>query len=111
MDERKRESIVTYLQRKMVEFDITPEAIAVSIAEDQRRLLAVKYRDARGNSWDGEGRAPQWIVQATSAGQSLEHFAVHGGTAPRTSTGVDWRNDPFAGSRLATVQVGLAYAA
>ncbi|WP_322046653.1 H-NS family nucleoid-associated regulatory protein [Paraburkholderia sp. J67] len=105
MDERKRDSIVAYLQRRMAEFSITPEALAASIAQDQQRVQAVKYRDASGNGWDGEGTAPQWVVQATSAGQSLEHFAV---TARREQAptkkqpAVDWRNDPFAGSRLAT---------
>lgn len=106
MDERKRDSIVAYLRRRMAEFDITPEAIAVSIAEDQRRLSAVKYRDASGNVWDGEGAAPQWVLKATSAGQSLEHFAVRSaGKAPvEKRGGIDWRDDPFAGSRLATIK-------
>ncbi|MFM0598405.1 H-NS family nucleoid-associated regulatory protein [Paraburkholderia dilworthii] len=107
MDERKRDSIVAYLQRRMAEFDITPEAIAASIAEDQRRLRAMRYRDAAGNSWDGEGNAPQWVVQATSAGQSLEHFAVEVWReqhSPKRS-GADWRNDPFAGSRLAAIKL------
>jgi DNA-binding protein H-NS len=114
MDERKRDSIVAYLQRRMAEFSITPEAIAASIAEDQRRQLAVRYRDASGNSWDGEGAIPQWIVQATSAGQSLDHFSVrpvqkaaqaNQETAqPAKQAGVDWRDDPFAGTRLATVK-------
>lgn len=106
MDERKRDSIVAYLLRRMAEFDIKPEAIAASIADDQRRLNAVKYRDAAGNSWDGHGAAPQWVVMATSAGQSLEHFAVR--KAVEASAGkrseVDWRDDPFAGSRLATIK-------
>lgn len=105
MDERKRDSIVAYLQRRMAELSITPEAIAASIAEDQQRLRAVRYRDASGNSWDGEGSAPQWVVQATSAGQSLEHFAISA-TAEESGkrAGVDWNNDPFAGSRLATIK-------
>jgi DNA-binding protein H-NS len=109
MDERKRDSIVAYLQRRMAEFEITPEAIADSIAADQRRLLAVKYRDASGNSWDGEGSAPQWVVQATSAGQSLEHFSVRQSDASlaNKSAVVDWRNDPFAGTRLATIKPEL----
>ncbi len=106
MDERKRDSIVAYLQRRMAEFDITPEAIAASIANDQRRRDAVRYRDASGNSWDGLGVAPQWVVSATSAGQSVEHFAVpRAGELPATKrAGVDWRDDPFAGSRLSTVR-------
>ncbi|WP_322046621.1 H-NS family nucleoid-associated regulatory protein [Paraburkholderia sp. J67] len=106
MDERKRDSIVAYLQRRMNEFGITPEAIAASVAADQQRLLAVKYRDAFDNSWDGKGAALQWVIQATSAGQSLEHFSVRqAGVAPASKqSGVDWRNDPFAGSRLAAIK-------
>jgi DNA-binding protein H-NS len=104
MDERKRESIVAYLQRRMAEFGIEPEDIATSIAADQERQRAVRFRDAAGNTWDGKGAPPQWVVQATSAGQSLEHFAIDGASTRETSkpSGVDWRNDPFAGTKLAT---------
>ncbi|WP_296655288.1 H-NS family nucleoid-associated regulatory protein [Paraburkholderia sp.] len=102
MDERKRDSIVVYLQLRMAEFDITVEAIAASIAQDQERLHAVKYRDAYGNSWDGKGLTPQWVINATSAGQSIEHFEIDApGQTPLRRSVVDWSNDPFAGSRLA----------
>nr|WP_321916989.1 H-NS histone family protein [Paraburkholderia sp. J11-2] len=105
MDERKRESIVAYLRRRMAEFGIEPEDIATSIAADQARLQAVRFRDASGNTWDGKGVPPQWVAQAISAGQSLEHFAIDGASNrdPGKRTGADWRNDPFAGTRLATV--------
>ncbi|MFT0172079.1 H-NS family nucleoid-associated regulatory protein [Paraburkholderia mimosarum] len=113
MDERKRESIVAYLRRRMVEFGIEPEDIATSIAADQARLREVRFRDASGNTWDGKGAPPQWVVQATSAGQSLEHFAIDGGSTrdPGQRAGVDWRNDPFAGTKLATNKIGGAGAA
>ncbi|CAB3801557.1 hypothetical protein LMG28688_05378 [Paraburkholderia caffeinitolerans] len=106
MDERKRDSIVAYLRRRMAELGIEPDDIAASIAADQERLRAARYRDALGHTWDGKGDAPQWVVQATSAGQSLEHFAITGTPEPASgkSTGVDWRQDPFAGSRLAKVK-------
>ncbi|MFX1767751.1 H-NS family nucleoid-associated regulatory protein [Paraburkholderia sp. A1RI-2L] len=106
MDERKRESIVAYLRRRMAEFEIQPEDIASSIAADQERLRAVRFRDASGNTWDGKGAPPQWVVQAISAGQSLEHFAIDGASNRDAGgrTGADWRNDPFAGTRLATVK-------
>ena len=105
MDERKRESIVAYLRRRMAEFGIEPEDIATSIAADQARLREVRFRDASGNTWDGKGTPPQWVVQATSAGQSLDHFAIDCASTrdPGKRTGTDWRNDPFAGTRLATV--------
>ncbi|WP_425572560.1 H-NS family nucleoid-associated regulatory protein [Paraburkholderia tropica] len=90
----------------MTEFDITPEAVAASIAEDQRQLSAVRYRDASGNGWDGQGAVPQWVAKATSAGQSLEHFAVRSKAEVPVGkhASIDWRDDPFAGSRLATVK-------
>ncbi|MEX3952794.1 H-NS family nucleoid-associated regulatory protein, partial [Paraburkholderia sp. EG287B] len=83
-----------------------PEDIATSIAADQERLRAVRFRDASGNTWDGKGAPPQWVVQAISAGQSLEHFAIDGASNRDADkrTGADWRNDPFAGSRLATIK-------
>ena len=106
MDERRRESIVAYLRRRMAEFGIEPDDIAASIAADQERLRAVRFRDASGNTWDGKGAPPQWVVQASSAGQSLEHFAID--AAPTRDSGkrggADWRNDPFAGTRLATIR-------
>jgi DNA-binding protein H-NS len=106
MDERKRESIVAYLKRRMAEFGIKPEDIATSIAADHARLQEARFRDASGNTWDGKGTPPRWVVQAISAGQSLEHFAIdsasNGDTGKRLGT--DWRNDPFAGTRLATIR-------
>ncbi|WP_321947870.1 H-NS histone family protein [Paraburkholderia sp. J10-1] len=104
MDERRRESIVAYLRRRMDEFGIKPEDVAASLAADQQRLRAVRYRDALGHTWDGKGTAPQWVVQATAAGQSLQHFAISETAATKSNSKgtVDWRNDPFAGTRLAT---------
>ncbi|MDR3097503.1 MAG: H-NS histone family protein [Paraburkholderia sp.] len=113
MDERKRESIVAYLKRRMAEFGIKPEDIAASIAADQERLREVRFRDASGNTWNGKGVPPQWVVQATSAGQSLEHFAIDAAStrAANKPTGANWRNDPFAGTRLATISQERAGAA
>lgn len=106
MDERKRDSIVAYLRRRMAELGIEPDDVAASIAADQDRMQAAKYRDAIGNTWDGKGNAPRWVVQATSAGQALEHFAISAPVEPQSGkrADVDWRQDPFAGTRLATVR-------
>ncbi|WP_112175458.1 H-NS family nucleoid-associated regulatory protein [Paraburkholderia unamae] len=104
MDERKRDSIISYLRHRMAEFGIEPEDVAASIAEDQLRQRAARYQNASGEKWDGQGEIPQWLVQAMSAGQSREHFAI---SAPVEKTAakrreVNWADDPFAGSRLAT---------
>ncbi len=103
VDERKRDSMVAYLRRRMAAFGIEPDDLAESIARDQRRQGETRYCNAAGETWDGKGEIPQWLQQATSAGQSLEHFAVNGvtGQLPSKPSGVDWRNDPFAGTHLA----------
>lgn len=46
---------------------------------------------------------PQWLKQAISAGQSLEHFELSSEpvSRPPVKKGPDWTNDPFAGSPLA----------
>ncbi|WP_321845034.1 H-NS histone family protein [Paraburkholderia bannensis] len=86
----------------MAELEISPEDVAASIAADQSRMRAAGFQGAFGNTWGEKGNPPQCVLQATSAGLSIEHFAIDAvprtlGTRPR----VDWRNDPFAGARLA----------
>lgn len=106
MDERKRDSMVAYLRRRMAEVGIELDDLAAAIAEDQIRQKAARYRSATGETWSGDGEMPQWLKQATSAGQSMEHFAVERPALAMTETRpkVDWSQDPFAGSRLAAVQ-------
>ena len=36
----------------------------------------VRFRDAQGNAWDGQGGLPDWLQRAVNAGQSIEHFRV-----------------------------------
>lgn len=105
MDERKRDSIVAYLRRRMEEVGIEIEDLAAALAEDQLRQKAARYRSANGELWNGDGEMPQWLRSALSAGQSLEHFAVNQAlqSIENHRTQVNWREDPFAGSRLATV--------
>ena len=105
MDERKRDSMVAYLRRRMSEVGIKPDDLAAAIAEDQVRQKTARYRSATGETWSGDGEMPQWLKQAMSAGQSLEHFAVArtAHSTPEAHSKIDWRDDPFGGSRLATI--------
>jgi DNA-binding protein H-NS len=100
MDERKRESMIAYLRHRMEEFGISPDDLASAIAADTK---VERYRSANGDSWSGEGPMPQWLKQAISAGQSLEHFELppEPVSRPPVKQGPDWANDPFAGSPLA----------
>src|SRR5215469_11870693 len=113
MDERKRDSMVAYLRRRMDEVGIEPDDLAAAIAEDQIRQKAARYRSATGQTWSGDGEMPQWLKQAISAGHSLEHFAVDGPPSQReaaTRRKTDWREDPFAGTRLATIHPSYGHA-
>jgi DNA-binding protein H-NS len=103
MDERKRDSMVAYLRRRMQEFGVSTDDLAAAIASDQAEQKEARYRSATGNTWSGEGEMPQWLKQAISAGQSPEHFQLSSTTAAsqKNREAVDWRNDPFAGGPLA----------
>lgn len=103
MDERKRNSMVSYLRRRMSEVGIEIDDLAAAIAKDQIRQKTARYRSATGETWSGDGEMPQWLKQAISAGQSLEHFAVERAEPAMTETRpkFDWSRDPFSGSRLA----------
>jgi DNA-binding protein H-NS len=103
MDERKRDSMIAYLRHRMEKFGIKPEDLAAAIESGQAEQKGARYRSATGNTWSGEGEMPQWLKQAISAGQSVEHFQLSSKEpAPRINReAVNWRNDPFAGSPLA----------
>lgn len=98
--------MVAYLRRRMAEVGIELDDLAAAIAEDQIRQKAARYRSATGETWSGDGEMPQWLKQAISAGQSMEHFAIDRPALAiaETRPQVDWSQDPFAGSRLAAVQ-------
>ncbi|MGF6639141.1 H-NS family nucleoid-associated regulatory protein [Paraburkholderia sp. 35.1] len=102
MDERKRDSMIAYLRHRMEEFGIRPEDLAAALATESLAKKAERYRNATGDSWDGNGEMPQWLKQAISAGQSIEHFelATKPAPTPQPKKQVDWSNDPFAGTRL-----------
>jgi DNA-binding protein H-NS len=103
MDERKRDSMIAYLRHRMEEFGIEPEDLAAVLAAEPAAQKAERYRSATGDSWDGQGEMPQWLKQAISAGQSIDHFELSSTPAPvsQPKKHVDWTNDPFAGSPLA----------
>jgi DNA-binding protein H-NS len=104
MDEMKRERIIAYLRNRMKEFGISPDDLVSALASEQAEQTKARYRSATGETWNGEGEMPQWLKQAISAGQSLEHFEFSSKAATTVKparASVNWRDDPFAGSRLA----------
>lgn len=53
MDERKRDSMVAYLRRRMSEVGIEPDDLAAAIAEDQIEQKTARYRSATGENLVG----------------------------------------------------------
>jgi DNA-binding protein H-NS len=99
--------MIAYLRHRMEEFGIKPEDLAAVLASEPAAKKGERYRSATGDSWDGQGEMPQWLKQAISAGQSIDHFELSAAPAPAPAPApqpkkrVDWQNDPFAGSPLA----------
>lgn len=111
MDERKRESIVAYLRRRMAELGIDAADVAASIAADQERMRAARYRDAAGNTWDGKGRAPQWVVNAISAGSRSSTLQSLGQRNPNRATLALWTGDRTRLQELDWLQSNRSYLA
>ncbi|WP_407671962.1 H-NS family nucleoid-associated regulatory protein [Paraburkholderia hospita] len=76
---------------------------ASAIAGDQVTQKPARYQNATGDTWTGDGEMPQWLKQAISAGQRLEHFETLSASPMQDCQRktIDWRDDPFAGSPLA----------
>ncbi|WP_114811298.1 H-NS family nucleoid-associated regulatory protein [Paraburkholderia kururiensis] len=72
LDGEARERLIVWIRRRMDEFGITLEELEASSAADAQK--APMYRDAYGNTWDGQGERPEWLTRAVNAGQNMEHF-------------------------------------
>jgi DNA-binding protein H-NS len=73
-DGNARERLILWICHRMEEYGITLEALAESLEADAAAIRAVLYRDAFGNSWNGQGEKPEWLRRAIYAGQNIEHF-------------------------------------
>lgn len=73
-DGNARERLILWIRRRMDEYGITLDALEEAISADAAAERAVMYRDAYGNTWDGQGDKPEWLARAIYAGQNIEHF-------------------------------------
>ena len=51
-------------------------AVAKKRARKGRRVIPVKYRDNKGNTWTGRGSRPRWLVAALNEGAKVDDFLV-----------------------------------
>ncbi|MEM5453878.1 H-NS family nucleoid-associated regulatory protein [Paraburkholderia phytofirmans] len=69
-----RERLICWLRRRMMESEITIEALEHALNRDVEDERMIRYRDAYGNVWTGLGEMPEWLRRAVAAGQSIDHF-------------------------------------
>jgi DNA-binding protein H-NS len=74
LDGNARERLIAWIQHRMEEFGITFAALQDSLAEDEKSARAVRYQDASGHEWDGNGDLPEWLRRAVASGQSIDFF-------------------------------------
>jgi DNA-binding protein H-NS len=53
-----------------------PRGGAAKPAKKAASKVAVKYRDADGNTWTGRGLKPRWLRAAIESGKKLEDFKI-----------------------------------
>lgn len=72
-----RAESVTKAREYLAHLGITPADLAPArVSRKSPRPVAVKYRDAAGNTWTGRGFKPVWLRDALAAGRMLEDFKV-----------------------------------
>jgi DNA-binding protein H-NS len=80
MDEMKRERMIAHIQHRMAEFGVKANDIAPTPFTVVKPPAVIRYRNANGENWDGDGEMPIWLRRAMQAGQSPAHFEVDGAT-------------------------------
>lgn len=83
----ERAAAIRWIQNEMADYGLTMEELAAAGCFDPpppppppapapAPPPVVCYRNAAGQSWDGQGDMPDWLRRAVNAGQSVEFFRV-----------------------------------
>ncbi|WP_042876585.1 H-NS family nucleoid-associated regulatory protein [Cupriavidus necator] len=77
----ERAAAIRWIQAEMADYGLTMEELAAAGCFDPpppppppAPAPVVCYRNAAGQSWDGQGDMPDWLRRAVNAGQSREFF-------------------------------------
>jgi DNA-binding protein H-NS len=69
-----REQVLDWILEQVETFNIPLETFADVRPTPKPPKIA--FRNANGESWDGQGELPEWLRRAVNAGQSMDHFNV-----------------------------------
>ncbi|WP_439668893.1 Histone-like protein H-NS C-terminal domain-containing protein [Cupriavidus necator] len=77
----ERTAAIRWIQAEMADYGLTMEELEAAGCFDPPPPPpppppVVGYRNAAGQSWDGQGEMPDWLRRAVNAGQSVEFFRV-----------------------------------
>lgn len=80
----ERAAAIRWIQNEMADYGLTMEELAAAGCFDPppppppapAPPPMVCYRNAAGQSWDGQGDMPDWLRRAVNAGQSVEFYRV-----------------------------------
>ncbi|MNS94047.1 H-NS histone family protein [compost metagenome] len=76
----ERADAIRWIQDQMADYGLTMEELEAAGCFDPPPHPPppppVCYRNAAGQSWDGQGEMPDWLRRAVNAGQSVEFFRV-----------------------------------
>ncbi|WP_153955517.1 H-NS family nucleoid-associated regulatory protein [Cupriavidus necator] len=78
----ERAAATRWIQAEMADYGLTMEELEAAGCFDPppppppAPAPVICYRNAAGQSWDGQGEMPDWLRRAVNAGQSKEFFPV-----------------------------------
>lgn len=80
---RDRAAAILWVKSQMAKHGIAIDDLvaagcfaATTLTTDHQKVHPIRFRDAGGHSWDGQGDLPEWLQRAVNAGQSVDHFRV-----------------------------------
>ncbi|MBP0625164.1 H-NS histone family protein [Cupriavidus consociatus] len=76
----ERTAAIRWIQEQMADYGLMMGELDASgvlrAAAPPAPSPVVCYRNAAGQSWDGQGEMPDWLRRAVNAGQTVEFYRV-----------------------------------
>lgn len=77
---RDRTAAILWIRTQMVRYGVhlsdleNAGCFRPETSTSKRSTGVIRFRDASGHVWNGEGEMPEWLLRAVNAGQSIDHF-------------------------------------
>ncbi len=80
---RERAAAILWVKSQMAKHSIAIDDLVAAgcfacttPTASHQKVHPIRFRDADGHTWDGNGNLPEWLQRAVNAGQSPDHFRV-----------------------------------